>query len=248
MNPNAQHPGDYVFAEQLRQDRTGTVYRAVHATSKNQVAIKVLHEKYARDPDLLARFKSQAGTLGRVQHPGIVQVLDHGESAHGPYLVMEYLAGESLADRMKREGRLSLEETQRIVGAIASALAAAHRLRIVHRGLTPDSVFLADLGADGDPGGVVKVLDLGLAKLLGDQAAAGRKGVDKRADIQALGRLAYQMLSGQTPLPESAKDGGDASEPRRPVRLSAHGVTVPGSVEAAILKALDKRRSAGSLR
>jgi Protein kinase domain len=242
MNPNAQHPGDYVFGEQLRQDTTGTVYRAVHATSKNQVAIKVLHEKYASDPDLLARLQGHAGALGRVQHPGIVQILDVGQSAHGPYVVMENLAGETLADRLKREGKLPLEETLRIVGATASALAAAHRRRIVHRALTPDSVFLADLGADGHPGGVVRILDLGLAKLLGDQAAAARKGVDKRSDIQAVGRLAYQMLSGQMPLPEGDGDSDTASEPRRPARLSAHGVTVPASVEAAILKALDRRK------
>jgi len=242
MNPNAQHPGDYVFGEQLRQDTTGTVYRAVHATSKNQVAIKVLDEKYARDPDLLARLEGHADALSRVQHPGIVQILDQGQSAHGLYMVMENLAGETLADRLKREGKLPLEETLRIVGATASALAAAHRRRIVHRALTPDSVFLADLGPDGHPGGVVRILDVGLAKLLGDQAAAARKGVDKRADIQAVGRLAYQMLSGQLPLPEGDGDSGTASEPRRPARLSAHGVTVPGSVEAAILKALDRRR------
>jgi serine/threonine-protein kinase len=242
MNPNAQHPGDYVFGEQLRQDRTGTVYRAVHVTSKNQVAIKILDEKYAGDPDLLARLQVHAGALGRVQHSGIVQILDQGQSAHGLYVVMENLAGETLADRLKREGKLPLEETLRIVGATASALAAAHRRRIVHRALTPESVFLADLGADGHPGGVVKILDLGLAKLLGDQAAAARKGVDKRADIQAVGRLAYQMLSGQLPLPEGDGDSGPVSEPRRPARLSAHGVTVPGSVEAAILKALDRRK------
>jgi hypothetical protein len=242
MNPNAQHPGDYVLAEQLRQDGTGTVFRAVHTTTQDQVVIKVLHEKYSRDPDLVARFKSQTASLGRVKHPGVVQVLDHGEFASGLYLVMEHLAGETLADRLRREGKLPLEETQRIVGAIASALAAAHRLRVVHRGLTPDSVFLADQGAEGAPGGVVKVLDLGLAKLLADQAPGGRKGVDKRADIQALGRLAYQMLSGQEPLQESAQENGSTSEPRRPVRLSAHGVTVPSSVESAILKALDRKK------
>jgi eukaryotic-like serine/threonine-protein kinase len=242
MTLNTQHPGDYVLTEQLSQDTTGTVFRAVHATSKNKVAIKVLREKYAKDTDLIARFKRDASNLRRFKHPGVVEVLDHGESEHGLYLVLQDLAGESLADRLKREGRLPLAETQRIVGAVASTLAAAHRLRIVHRDLTPSSIFLGEAGSDGDAGRVVKVLDLGLAKLLAGPAATGAKGVDQRADIHALGRLAYQMLSGQAPVPENTENLGPPGERQRPARLSAHGVTVPSSVEAAISKALDRKR------
>jgi serine/threonine protein kinase len=239
---NTQHLGDYVLTEQLRQDRTGTVFRGVHDASKKPVAIKILPEKHANDPDLIARFARDASKLASLKHPGIVEVLDHGESSQGLYLVLEDLAGETLADRLKRDGQLPLAETLRVVGAVASALAAAHRVRIVHRDLTPDSIFLAQAGPDGDPGGVVKVMDLGLAKLLGDPSAPGRKGVDQRADIHALGRLAYQMLSGQEPVQEDAGHADPAGERKRPPRLSAHGVTVPSSVESAILKALDRKK------
>jgi tRNA A-37 threonylcarbamoyl transferase component Bud32 len=242
MSPNTQHPGDYVLTAQLSQDATGTVFRAVHAISKNKVAIKVLLETYAKDPDLVARFKRDASNLRRFKHPGVVEVLDHGESEHGLYLVLEDLTGESLADRLQREGRLPLAETQRIVGAVASTLAAAHRLRIVHRDLTPSSIFLTEAGSEGDAGSVVKVLDLGLAKLLAGPTAPGRKGVDQRADIQALGRVAYQMLSGQAPVPENAETVGPPGERQRPARLSALGVTVPSSVEAAIARALDRKK------
>jgi serine/threonine protein kinase len=140
-----------------------------------------------------------------------------------------------------------LAETQRIVGDVASALAAAHRQRIVHRDLRADEVFL--VGAAGSAGSAVKILDLGLAKILGERATAtaglGGKDVDQRADIHALGRLAYQMLCGQTPSLVSAPAVGaaGAAPPRkRPAPLSTQGVTVPAAIEAAIMKALAPKK------
>ena len=238
MDPNTQQPGDHVLGEQLRQDSTGRTYRAVHATSKDTVTVKVLDEKYARDPELVARFEKHASTLRRLEHPGIVQVLEHGRSAAGLCLVMENLTGELLADRLKREGKLPLEETQRIVGAVASALVAAYRLRIIHPDLRPDDIFLAT--SEDEPGGVVKLLDLGLAWALADQDGPARKGIDQRAGIQALGRLAYQLLSGQLPVEETVQEGGAAS--KRPARLSTFGVSVPAAIEGAIVKALQRKK------
>jgi serine/threonine protein kinase len=232
MNLKQQRLGDYVLAEQVRQDRTGTVYRAVHATTGKPVAVKVLPEKASKDAGVIARFRSEERGLGRIKHPGIVAVLDHGESAHGLFIVLEELEGESLAERLKRERRLSLAETQRIVRDVASALAAAHRQRIVHRDLRADDVFL--VGAAGSADSVVKVLDLGLARILAERASAnsapGSKEVDQRADVHAIGRLAYQMLSGQTPPPASAEGAGHPNQRKRPASLSTHGVTVPPAI------------------
>jgi serine/threonine protein kinase len=247
MNLKQHRLGDYVLAEQLRQDKTGTVYRAVHATSGKPVAVKVLHDKYSQDSGVVGRFRSEAGSLGRLKHPGIVAVLDHGESADGLYIVMESLEGESLAERLERERRLSLAETQRIVGDVAGALAAAHRQRIVHRDLRAEEVFL--VGAAGSADRAVKIFDLGLAKILGERATAtaglGGKDVDQRADIHALGQLAYQMLCGQTPPLVSAPDvgaAGAAPARKRPAPLSTQGVTVPAAIEAAIMKALAPKK------
>jgi hypothetical protein len=237
MNLIQQRLGDHVLTEQLRQDSKGRLYRGVHVASETPVTVRVLPAQ-AGDPELAARFSKEATTLRRLRHPALLEVLEHGTSAHGPYLVMESLAGESLRDRLKREGRLPLAETQRIVGAVASALAAAHRGRLVHRELTADDVWLLGTGADGG----VKVLDLGVAKLVGDLVPGTSKGLDQRADILALGSLAYEMLSGQPPLAASADEVTPTSERKRPARLSAQGVTIPSSVDAAIMKALERKK------
>src|SRR5687768_4204017 len=99
MNLEKQRVGDYLLGEQLRQDATGTVYRGSHAASANEVAVKILPANFTQDPALVARFKKEAETLHRIKHPGIAEVIDHGVSPHGLYLVTEGLAGESLADR-----------------------------------------------------------------------------------------------------------------------------------------------------
>src|SRR5262245_8411921 len=109
MDPNTQHLGDHVLGEQLRQDRTSTSYRGVHASSNDPVVITVLGEEHAKDPDVVARFERQASALRRLDNPGMVRVLDHGQSALGPYLVTESLTGESLAARLQREKQLPLE-------------------------------------------------------------------------------------------------------------------------------------------
>jgi eukaryotic-like serine/threonine-protein kinase len=239
---NTQHLGPYVVSEQLRQDATGTIHRGVHGTTNDPVTIKLLPERYGQDPELVARFNRLVELIRGLDHPGIVKILDHGESPQGLYLVMERLTGEPLAERLKREPRLPLEETQRIVGAVASALAAAHRERLVHRDLSADSVFLVQPPVEGQPA-EVKLLDLGLARLLepapvpAGKSAASTRGTDKRADIKALGRVAYQMLSGEAPVESGADEAGNDVR-KRPARLSTHGVTVPQSVEAAIMKAL----------
>jgi hypothetical protein len=243
---NTQHLGAYVLTEQLRQDATGTVHRGVHATTNEPVTIKLLPEQYGQDPELVARFNRVVELLRSLDHPAIVKILDHGESPQGLYLVMERLTGEPLDERLKRESRLPLEETQRIVGAVAGALAAAHRVRLVHRDLSAASIFLVQPPAEGEPA-EVKLLDLGLARLIepatvpAGKSAASSRGMDKRADIKALGRVAYRLLSGEAPVESGADEAGNDVR-KRPARLSTHGVTVPQSVEAAILKALHPKK------
>ncbi len=238
MNLEQQRLGDYVLAERLGEDKTGTLYRAVHATSQSEVAVRVLHERYGKGPAIAARLRQELRAAGNVDHPGLAKVIDHGESEHGLFVVMESLVGESLADRCKRQERLSLQETQEIVGMVASALAAAHRARMVHRTLTADSVFLVrDKGSTA-----VKVLGLGLARIVGSHGSASGKEIDQRTDIHAVGRLAYEMLSGQVPIAPH-QPGAKPNGPRpKPASLASHGVSVPAAIEAAIMKALEGKK------
>jgi hypothetical protein len=244
MNLTQQRLGDYVLSERITHEGaadgvgTGVLYRAVHATSNHEVIVRVLDERFGKASELAARFASELEGLRRLEHPAIARVLEHGVALQGFYVVLENLVGETLAARLRRE-RLPLAETQRIVGHLASALAAAHRERIAHGALTAESIFLAD--------GAPKIVDLGPSNLAPDAAEAG---FDQRADIRALGSLTYEMLSGQpprTPAPVASGEDDEAAEAnpnarKGPARLADLGVTVPASVETAITKALARKK------
>ena len=197
----------------------GTVYEATHARLAGRYAIKVLLKGLSADRAMLALFNREAQITSLLQHPNIVQVVDHNTTADGiEYLVMEYLAGESLAERLFRKGPLPLDTVVGIVEQIAAGLAAAHAHGIVHRDLKPDNVFLVPV--EGREGESVKILDFGISKvkdpswgpkdpegaLLGTpqymspEQVEGRVGdTDAATDQFALAVIAYQMLTGRNP-------------------------------------------------
>src|SRR5579862_2184413 len=197
----------------------GEVYKAHDAKLRRDVAIKVLPESFARDADRLARFRREAQLLASLNHPNIATIYNIEDSNGTSYLVMELVPGETLADRIKREGSVPVEESLMIAKQIAEALEAAHEKGIIHRDLKPANVKVT-------PEGKVKVLDFGLAKAFeGDpssvdmgnsptlsQAAtmqgvilgtaaymspeqARGKTVDKRTDIWAFGCVLYELLT-----------------------------------------------------
>jgi TolB-like protein/Tfp pilus assembly protein PilF len=198
----------------------GEVYQAHDAKLGRDVAIKVLPEAFAHDPERLSRFQREAKMLAALNHPNIATIHGMEQSNGTSYLVMELVAGETLADRVKREGAVPVEEALRISIQIAEALEAAHEKGIIHRDLKPANVKVT-------PEGRVKVLDFGLAKAFAEDSAqdlsqlptvtvmgteegkilgtpaymspeqARGKAVDKRTDIWAFGCVLYELMTGK---------------------------------------------------
>jgi serine/threonine-protein kinase len=222
------HPGT-VIAKRYRLDRElgrggmGVVWEATHLLTRRQVAIKFVGGSGRPRTDVRRRFLREARVASAVNHPNVVEVLDVFElDDQIPVMVMERLFGETLRDRLAREQKLSLEATAGILMPVVSAVAAAHAGDIVHRDLKPENIFLLR----GCPRGVcVKVLDFGIAKLTGlDEAspesdpitgtgstlgtpsymapeqALGERDIDGRADVWALGVVAYECISGVRPV------------------------------------------------
>jgi len=195
----------------------GSVFLATHARLPGkQVAIKLLHADLD-DTDVIARFKREAEIASRLGHPNIVGIHDFNVLPDGtPYLVLDYLDGESLGSRL-RKGALALDAIFSITRQVGSALAAAHREGIVHRDLKPANIFLVPTEVDGKIVEIAKVLDFGISKMRGsttvktqeftllgtpqymapEQAKGEHGNIDERTDIFALGSIVYEMLAGQ---------------------------------------------------
>jgi serine/threonine protein kinase len=214
-----QRLGNYEVLARLGAGGMGEVYRAHDHSTGRDVALKVLPEAVASDPERLARFQREAKALGVLNHPNIAAIYGVEDRGARPAIVMELVAGEDLSVRIAR-GRVPVAEALAIARQIADAVSAAHDAGIVHRDLKPANVKVRD-------DGVVKVLDFGLAKA-SDPAAAGSatdsptltaratalgmilgtaaymapeqargKAVDKRADIWAFGVVLFEMLAGR---------------------------------------------------
>lgn len=166
--------GKYRIDRQLGAGGMGSVYLATHLGTTRVVAVKVIAPKWAADPHFLVRFQREAQACGRLRHPNIINVTDFGiapgKRGNVPYLVMEYLDGQTLSDFQKEHPRVSLPLVADVLDQIGLALAEAHRHGIVHRDLKPDNIWLEPNGRGGF---TVKVLDFGVAKLnlLGGWAA-----------------------------------------------------------------------------
>jgi serine/threonine-protein kinase len=192
----------------------GVVYRARDEKLKRRVAIKVLPPELAFQAEIRARFTREAETAARLSHPHIVPIYTVGEGNGLVYFVMGYVDGESLAGRLKRRGKLPVEEVRRIMKETADALSAAHALSVIHRDIKPDNILL-----DGTRGRVM-VTDFGIAKAMSGgtgatltsagvaigtpqymspEQAAGEKDIDGRSDLYSLGIVSYQMLTGELP-------------------------------------------------
>ena len=196
----------------------GRVFEAEHTEIGRKVAIKILHPVYSRTPEVVARFRMEARAASRIGHPNIIEITDSGTTIDGSfYFVMEMLEGVDLAERLKKEQRLPVEDMLIVATQVAQALGAAHQINIVHRDLKPENIFL--INRDGNPN-FVKVLDFGIAKSLEEEKIrklttpgmamgtpeymapeqASGKGSDARSDIYSLGAILYEMLTGRAPI------------------------------------------------
>jgi serine/threonine protein kinase len=243
----------------------GTVYLALHPIMGRKAAIKVLKPELARDESLVTRFFNEARAANAIRHPNIIDIIDVGllPDDNVPYMLMEFLEGESLATRLDRVRPLEVSAAVEIASQTASALAAAHSKGIVHRDLKPDNLFLVPDEMVGT-GERVKVLDFGIAKLRDDMRGSSMKTrtgaimgtaaymspeqcqglierLDHRTDIYALGIILYEMLCGGPPfVSEGFGDIIIMHVMQEPVPPQHKNPLVPNDVSAVILRALAK--------
>jgi serine/threonine-protein kinase len=251
--------GAYRLTRLLGEGGMGAVYEAVHIRLDKKVAVKVMARELAGSGEALARFRREVQVTSKLAHPHIVHVSDFGTAPGGePFLVMEYLEGEDLADRLIRVGRLPLAATVSIVNQVGSALAATHAKGIVHRDLKPENIFLLSVEGVSD---FVKVVDFGISKVrtsdekltrasvmmgtpayMAPEQATGRvDDIDHRTDQWALACIAWELLGGDEPF--IAKDTPTllySIVHKDPPPLVAPGV--PPDVEAVLRRALSKRQ------
>jgi putative nucleotidyltransferase with HDIG domain len=253
--------GGYRLVTALRSGGMGTVYYAEHTVIGRRAAVKVLHPEISRNPQLISRFLVEARAANDIRHPNVVEITDLGNTGDLHYIVMSFLEGETLGERLEREKILDETTTVRIIRQIASALAAAHDHGIVHRDLKPENIFLLN---HPDYPDYVKVLDFGIAKLIGAQQAnaphntmmgtvlgtpaymspeqcRGQAELDHRSDIYSLGIMLYEMATGTVPFrrdsPAEVLLAHVQDKPAPPIdinpKLSKH-------MNDAIVRALDK--------
>jgi tRNA A-37 threonylcarbamoyl transferase component Bud32 len=199
----------YRLGERIAAGGMGAVYRAVDETLGRQVAVKALRRELADDPTFLERFRREARAAAGLSHPGVAGIYDYGEVDGQPFIVMELVEGETLAERVAAEGRLPWREAFAIGEQVAAALAAAHAHGLVHRDVKPANILL---GRDGR----AKVTDFGIAQaaqtatltrtgmVLGsanyvapEQAKGGHVG--PAADLYSLGCVLFEAVTGETP-------------------------------------------------
>jgi serine/threonine-protein kinase len=201
--------GRYRLEARIGAGGMSTVYRAFDETLERQVAVKLMNREVASDSDQLERFRREARAVAQLSHPHIVGVIDAGEDDARPYIVFEYVEGETLKDRIRRMHRLPITEAVAYAIEIARALGAAHTRHIIHRDVKPQNVLI-------DAEGSAKVTDFGIARTLEEDGltADGRvlgttdyvspeqalgRDVTGQSDLYSLGIVLFEMLTGEVP-------------------------------------------------
>jgi len=209
--------GRYRLETQLGQGGMGTIWRAQHLVLNAPVAVKVIDRTVIPDEETLSRFMREAQSAAALRSPHVVQILDYGIDGKVPFMAMELLEGENLAQRIKRVKRLTPADTARVLSHIGRAIGRAHEAGIVHRDLKPENVFLVK----NEDEEIAKVLDFGVAKIerhaleegtrtrtgsilgtpfyMSPEQAQGNRTVDSRTDLWAMGVIAFECLTGKRP-------------------------------------------------
>jgi serine/threonine-protein kinase len=259
----------YRLEKRVGKGAMGQVYLASDTKfASRKVAVKTVRQDILNSDDLqegeaIARFEREAQAAASIQHPNTVSVTDFGESGEGVfYLVMEYVEGETLHKLLRREGTLPVKRAVRLLRQIADGVEAAHDIGILHRDLKPANIFLMQKGKGGD--GFIKVGDFGLAKIVSQtvtdfnsnatpssrgiigtpefmspEQMQPEMGVDVRADIYALGTIAYLMLGGKTPFVGDMMQLVMQKIMHKPAALSTLRSDIPADVEGVIMRSLE---------
>ncbi len=243
--------GRYEIKAELGRGGMATVYHAYDPTVGRDVAVKVLPGQFLHDPAFRGRFEREAKIIASLEHSAIVPVYDFGEQDGQPFLVMRYMTGGSLSDRIK-EGPLSVAEAARIFRRLAPALDQAHVRGIVHRDLKPgnilfdqyDDAYIADFG-------IAKLSEasmaftgsaiIGTPAYMSPEQARGDAAIDGRSDIYALGAILFEMLTGRTPYEASTPMGLAMKHIIEPVpRILEVNPDLPPGCEAIVMRAMAK--------
>lgn len=203
--------GAYDLTALIAEGGMGTVYRAVTRATGQVVAIKLMREKSLAHPVLLRRFEQEFRAASSISHPNIVRALDFGEHEGLPFLVMEYVEGETLSRKVERQGPLLETDAVRWVAQVAQGLHRAHKTGIVHRDVKPDNILitpegqarLTDMGLVKDMGGDLNLTrtgkGLGTPHFMAPEQFRNARDADARADIYSLGATLYSLLVGEPP-------------------------------------------------
>jgi serine/threonine-protein kinase len=253
--------GEYRLGRKLGEGGFGAVYEAVHPLLKRRAAVKVLHRIAGSDSDAVLRFVAEARAVNQIKNRHIIDIFSFGKLPDGRHFyVMDLLEGEPLDRYIARERRSSIEHTVQLLRPIAEALDAAHAAGVVHRDLKPQNIYLV-----WDDAGTVapKLLDFGMAKLLGESPVHTQSGtplgtplymspeqargdlVDGRSDVYSLGVLCHELLTGHLPI------GGEntiavlmAHIIQSPPRMSEVCPDLPPELDAPVLRMLEKKPEA----
>jgi serine/threonine-protein kinase len=250
------HLGGYEILDLIGEGGMGAVYRGRDPRFDRDVAIKVLHSRFQRDPGVVERFKSEAVIQAKLSHPHIVTIFDFVSEADTLAIVMEYVEGLPLGRIIEAKGALSVERALRLMDQILSAMGYAHKRGLVHRDIKPSNILVQSI--EGQE--YAKVMDFGIAKILGSEklrTATGAKmgtlaymspehvrspkNVDARSDVYSLGVVLYEMLTGHVPF-----DADSEYELMRqivedePRELRSPGSSLPEGLSVVVESALAK--------
>lgn len=250
----------------------GSVWRATDPALQREVAIKVPHPEVRLVPQLALRFLRESRAAARLNHPSIVRIHEAGVIDGVPYMVSEYVAGETLSDRLRRERRLATRAAARIVAQLADAAEHAHRSGVVHRDIKPDNVLMQHVDGQSDVDVVARLTDFGLARLADENTDHSRAGLlvgtpnymapeqlsgseqarDATVDVYSLGVVLYELIAGNLPRQANGSVQTLLTQSHQIKRLRRQHLDVPRDLDAICMHCLevnpeDRYRSAASL-
>ena len=266
--------GPYRLRQIIGYGGMGEIYQAVHATEGTPAAVKIIHQHLCSDEKLLQRFLREAQLSASVKSPYIARVIDAGMVAQGPFIAMELLEGQDLATHLQIAGRLSLAELQALARQVGAGLDAAAEVKIVHRDIKPQNIFVVDQNWGSDDSGTwgtgelfCKILDFGVARVISGQAdltqgdtvlgtpnymspeQATGKVTDHRADLHSLAAVLYRGCTGFLPFtgenPQAVLYAVVHAMPTPPSQMARLPVTLDAFFEKAFAKSPDDRYQSG---